>query len=121
MLKKGKVSMQDAKKYFRNLLSRFTLYAQRYVDLKTGNFEIKIKNIKNLKTLADPFDYLIGNLSHLGASYVIVSMLLQKGGKNIITELYKNFENNVDTIERLFRKIKEYSKEEFLEEVKKLQ
>ena len=116
LLKKGKVSMEDAKKYFRNLLynSISSLYSHdkdKYIEIR-GN--------KRFKTLGEFLPYFLGHLNNLVGLHIIISMLSQKVGENMITELCENFENNINTIERLFREIKEYSKERFLEEVKKL-
>lgn len=108
MLKKGKASVDDTKRAFENLLFSFFKYGSKYLEfVRSGNLEIR--DFSDLKTL-----------DHSLASYIISSFLLKKLNIDQLVDLYENFERNIDTIEKLFREIKEYSREEFLKEVRKL-
>ena len=83
-----------------------------------GSLSLKCIRSKYLE-LNHPLDLEI--LKHYHASYIISLTFLERiRDENQLREICEIFENNIDTIKKLFEEIKEYSKEKFLEGIRKL-
>ena len=108
LLKEGKISIDDARKIFTEKLYAFSRGALEF----GGYIEVSMKGYSE-RSLEE-----LKVLDSLVASYIIYSFLLAKLKGNIF-KLINNFEENIDTIEELFKELMQYAKKNFLEELRK--
>jgi hypothetical protein len=102
LLKEGKISIDDARNIFTKKLyafSRGTLEFIGYIGMSMrGYSERSFEELKELDSLV--------------ASFIIYSFLLRELKGNIF-KLINNFEENIDTIEKLFKELIKYAEKNF--------
>ena len=108
LLKEGKISIDYARKFFTEKLYAFareTLMFGGYIEMSMKGYSER--SFEELKVLDSLF-----------ASYIIYSFLLARLRDNIF-KLINNFEENIDTIEELFKELMQSAEKNFLEELRK--